>query len=272
MRQTPILPGVAGLPGTAAEATRMPIARRLAAIMGLGVRGYSLLMATNDEDTHQRVGQDLNRIVDRIHKNNGRVFSFSGDGLMAEFPSAVLALKCSLSIQATVARRNAKLGHARRIEYRVGINSGDVVVQGERTGGDAVNIAARLEQMARPGSIYISRMVFDQVGGIMPASYECLGEHYLKNITQSVTVYVVTPRKPRVAQSDAAASAATARRAVPAASRDHRPSVAVLPFRTQRGDHPSGDGGHVHPRGRHMGGAQRLSHAAINAERIIRGW
>jgi len=206
---------------------RRSAGRRLAAVMSVDIKGYSLLMVRDEEDTHGRVGAALSRLVRHIEKSHGRVFSFSGDGVMAEFPSAVEALRCALRVQAEAGRRNTRVGVERRIEYRIGINSGDVVDQDGRMGGDAVNIAARLEQIGQAGSITISTAVFDQVGRVVTAHYECLGPVALKNIRQTVTIYRVT--------GTAAASRAEMVR-VPDPVTDYRPSLAVLPFRTMRAD------------------------------------
>jgi adenylate cyclase len=136
------------------------IQRRLAAILGADIMGYSVLMARSEEETHRRVGIELDRVIREIEKGHGRVFSFGGDGLMAEFPSAVEALKCALRIQSYAGKRKADLPPEERILFRIGINSGEIVLQQERAGGNAVNIAARLEGIAEPGGIALSDAVF----------------------------------------------------------------------------------------------------------------
>jgi adenylate cyclase len=151
---------------------RRRIQRRLAAILAADVKGYSILMAGNEEETHRRVGAAIDRFVRRVEKSHGRVLSIAGDGLMAEFPSAVEALKCALKVQADAAKRNARLPQKQEIEYRIGINAGEVVVQQARAGGHAVNIAARLEQIADPGGIFISSTVFEQVSQVVATSYD----------------------------------------------------------------------------------------------------
>src|SRR6266404_9148315 len=153
------------------------VERRLAAILGADIKGYSALMALNEEDTHARVGAELDRVFHQIEKAHGRVFTFAGDGLMAEFPSAVEALKCALRIQAEMGKRNANLPPGTRIDFRIGINSGEIVLQKGRTGGHAVNIAARLEQLAAPGGICLSDAVFEQVRRVVAADYAFVGEH-----------------------------------------------------------------------------------------------
>jgi adenylate cyclase len=143
-----------------ADAGRRRIRRRLAAILGADIRNYSLLMAAAEEATHRRVNTALDRLVREIHRSHGHIFSHAGDGLMAEFPSAVEALKCALRVQADAGKRNARLPAEQRIEYRMGINSGEIMLQHGRPGGNAINVAARLEQIADPGGIFISASVF----------------------------------------------------------------------------------------------------------------
>ena len=159
-----------------------PLQRRLAAVMSLDVKGYSLLMGRDDADTHRRVGAGLTRAIDQIGRHEGRVFSFSGDGLMAEFPSAVKALLCALRIQAANARQHRRQHERRRIEFRFGVHAGDIVDQDGRAGGDAVNIAARLEQIAEAGTIFLSRDVFELTARVVHSDYAHIGERQLKNI------------------------------------------------------------------------------------------
>jgi TolB-like protein/Tfp pilus assembly protein PilF len=197
-------------------------------------------MERNEEETHRRVGAELDRFRREIEKSHGRVFSFAGDGLMAEFPSAVEALKCALRVQAEAGKRNAKLATNARILFRIGINSGELLLQKRRTGGTAVNIAARLEQIAEPGGISLSGSVFEQARRIVTASYEFLGEQRLKNIRDPVAVYGIRaaacsawvgmpslPRQTGPAMPDIGPMQSTA---------EYRPSLAVLPFRTLQKD------------------------------------
>ena len=115
-------------------ARRGRIERRLAAILAADIRGYSILMAGNEDETYRRVGAAMDRLVRQVKKSHGHVFSFAGDGVMAEFPSAVEALKCALRIQADAAKQNARLSKKREIEYRIGIHSGEIIVQQGRAG------------------------------------------------------------------------------------------------------------------------------------------
>ena len=140
--------------------SRTRIERRLAAILGADIAGYSALMERDEESTHQKVGAELECFNHEIKKSSGRVFSFAGDGLMAEFPSSVEALRCSLRMQADAERRNAARSAPDAIRFRIGLNSGELVIQNGRTGGTATNTAARLEQIAQPGLICFSAAVF----------------------------------------------------------------------------------------------------------------
>ena len=217
-----------GEPGSARRQRR--VVRRLAAVLSADIRGYSAMMADDEEHTHRRVGDEMARLMRLIKRFQGRVFSFAGDGLIAEFPSSVLALRCAFRIQAGFARRNAGVSEAQRIVFRVGINVGEVVAIGNRTGGNTVNIAARLEQAAEPGGILVSAAVFDQVKNTVPAGYERLGDKRFKNIREFVMVYKVVSSKfqpPITAAPEAPAMSSG--REMPA---DYRPSLAVLPFRS----------------------------------------
>jgi len=135
-------------PGAPARRSGQKIIRRLAAVLAWDISGYSAMMGRNEEGTHRRVGAEVTRIAKDIERAKGRIFSFAGDGLMAEFPSAVEAVKCALRIGAESRKRNAKLPTNEQIWYRIGINSGEIMVHNGRTGGNAVNVAARLEQAA----------------------------------------------------------------------------------------------------------------------------
>jgi class 3 adenylate cyclase/TolB-like protein len=223
----------------AAPTGRPPIGgqveRHLAAVIAVDIVGYSAMMGHDEEDTHRRVGRGFGRVFKEIEKSRGRVFTFAGDGIMAEFPSAVKALTCALRVHADIARRNAKLPEAQRIHYRIGINSGEIMIQGDRTGGTAVNIAARLEQLAEPGGICLSSVVVDQVKRIVAIDYLPMGEQRLKNIRDPVPVWRITPEScgswsgvPKVARRLVASFVR--------GTADYRPSLAVLPFRTLHPD------------------------------------
>jgi adenylate cyclase len=228
------------VPAARPGAGRRRLERRLAAILGADIAGYSALMERNEEETHRRVGAELERFYREIERSHGRVFSFAGDGLMAEFPSAVEALKCSLRVQAESSKRNTRLASDQRIIFRIGLNSGELILQKGRTGGTAVNIAARLEQIAEPGGVCLSGSVYEQVRRIVTAGYEFLGEQRLKNIKEPVPVYGI----PAAACSAWVAMPTLPRQIGPAipdagpmqTTVEYRPSLAVLPFRTLQQD------------------------------------
>ena len=214
---------------------RRSIHRRLAAILGADIRGYSALMGANEEDTHRRVNAAMDRLVREIQRAHGRVFSYSGDGLMAEFPSAIEALKCALRVQADAGKRNAQLPSDERIDYRMGINAGEIVLQQGRAGGNAVNIAARLEQIADPGGIYLSATVYEQVSSVVTTKYHPIGEQRLKNIRAPVMVYRIPPEACLSWTGMPSLSSREVRTDWPA-EEDYRPSLAVLPFRSFQED------------------------------------
>jgi adenylate cyclase len=230
MSQKDHVPSVLGL-----TKGRPRIERRLAAIMSADIKGYSALMTWNEEQTHRRVGAAMDRLARKIEKSNGHVLSTAGDGLMAEFPSAVEALKCALRVQADAAKNNARLPPEQEIKYRIGINSGEVVLQRGRMGGNAVNVAARLEQIGDPGGVCISSAVFEQVSRIIRTSYDRIGERHLKNIREPVLVYRVAPEA-CLAWSGRSAPNRQELLAGDLPSSDYRASLAVLPLRTLRED------------------------------------
>ena len=224
--------GQVGEPPIASGAARRGrIERRLAAILAADIRGYSILMASNEDETYRRVGAAMDRLVRQVKKSHGHVFSFAGDGVMAEFPSAVEALKCALRIQADAAKQNARLSKKRGIEYRIGIHSGEIIVQQGRAGGHAVNIAARLEQIADAGGILISNAVFEQVAHVVTTKYEELGERRLKNIGNPVHVHRIAPQVCQIWAGMPALRRNEARTETDV-SGDYRASLAVLPLRT----------------------------------------
>ncbi|MBV9812488.1 MAG: hypothetical protein JO326_07040, partial [Acetobacteraceae bacterium] len=210
--------------------------RRLAAILGADVHGYSALMSDAEEATHARVGAVMDRVRREIERHHGRVFSFAGDGLMAEFPSAVDALRCALRIQADIARRAdaAPTGEA-RIAFRMGLNAGEIIVQRGRTGGHAVNIASRLEQIADPGGICLSAAAYDQVRRVVTARFEPGGERRLKNIREPVAVYRLPPHACRE-WAGLPRPSRDAQEVARSSPPEYRASLAVLPFRTLQPD------------------------------------
>src|SRR6516165_5543244 len=168
--------------------------RRLAAILAADVAGYSRLMGADEEGTHERLRAHLRELVDpKIKEHHGRTVKHTGDGMLAEFASVVDAVRCAAEIQRTMADRNAKTAEDRRITFRIGVNLGDVIAEEDDIYGDGVNIAARLEALAEPGGICISRVVRDQIRDKLPYPFEDRGEQSVKNITRPVRVFALPP-------------------------------------------------------------------------------
>src|ERR1700748_2136745 len=172
----------------------MPHVRRLTAILAADVAGYSRLMGTDEEGTHERLKAHLRDLVNpKIAEHRGRVVKNTGDGMLAEFSSVVDAVRCAAEVQRAMADRNAQTPEDRRITFRVGINLGDVIVEQDDIYGDGVNVAARLEALAEPGGICISRVVRDQIRDKLPYPFEDKGEQSVKNIARSVRVFALHP-------------------------------------------------------------------------------
>ena len=165
--------------------------RKLAAIFSTDVAGYSRLMGDDEEATIRTLTAYRALISSLIRHYRGRVVDAPGDNLLAEFASVVDAVRCAVEIQHALKEKNAELPEHRQMQFRIGINLGDVIVEGERLYGDGVNIAARLESLAIPGGICISGTVYDQVETKLPLHYEYQGEQTVKNIAKPVRVYRV---------------------------------------------------------------------------------
>jgi len=170
----------------------MASTRRLAAILAADVAGYSRLMAADEEGTHERLQAHLRELLDpKIKEHRGRIVKSTGDGLLAEFSSVVDAVRCAVKTQRAMIDRNADTPEDKRIIFRIGVNLGDVIVEPEDIFGDGVNIAARLEALAEPGGICISRVVRDQVRDRLDYKFEDMGEQEVKNIARPVRVYAL---------------------------------------------------------------------------------
>jgi adenylate cyclase len=165
--------------------------RKLAAILSADAKDYSRLMEDDEEATVRTISVYRELMVGQIQNQNGRVVDAKGDNLLAEFSSVVDAVRCSVEIQKELKVRNDELPENRKMEFRIGINLGDVIEEGDTIYGDGVNIAARLEGLAGGGGICISRTAFDQVKNKMKLGYEYIGEHTVKNIAEPVRVYRV---------------------------------------------------------------------------------
>src|SRR5947207_3970644 len=170
----------------------MATTRRLAAILAADVAGYSRLMGADEEGTHERLKAHLRELVDpKIREHYGRIVKNTGDGLLAEFPSVVDAVRCAVEMQRGMIDREPEVPEERRIRFRIGINLGDVIAEEHDIFGDGVNVAARLEALAEPGGICISRVVRDQVRDKLDFGFEDMGEQQVKNIARPVHAYRV---------------------------------------------------------------------------------
>ena len=200
--------------------------RRLAAILSADVVGYSRLMGIDEAGTLTRLNALRREVIDpTIAAHSGRIVKLIGDGALVEFTSAVDAVICAIEIQRQICERDIGKSEVNPIQFRIGINIGDVIIQGDDILGDGVNIAARLEGIAEPGGISISEDVWRQVQGKVAAIFVDAGEQSLKNIARPVRVYRVEFDKER----------ATSAAQPPLSSRD-KPSIAVLPFQNLSGD------------------------------------
>jgi adenylate cyclase len=203
--------------------------RRLAAILAADVVGYSRLMGADEAGTLTRLKTHRRELIDpAIAGRGGRMVKLMGDGALVEFASAVAAVECAVEIQRAMALRNAKEPEARRIAFRIGINSGDVIVEGDDIYGDGVNVAARLEGLAEPGGVCISAKVHEEVRDRLDLSFEDLGEQEVKNIARPVRTYkvVLSP----------AVDPGGPRAAAPVPGLPDKPSIVVLAFQNMSGD------------------------------------
>ena len=198
------------------------VERRLSAIFVADVAGYSRLMGADEEGTHARLNEHLSALVyPEIEEHGGRIIRSAGDGMLVEFASVVNAMRCAVAIQRGMINQNTDVPTEKRIEFRIGINAGDIIIEGGDIFGDGVNVAARLEALCEPGGICVSDRVREDTQDKLNVAFEDNGEHQLKNIARPVRVY-------RVRLDDAPARAALA---LP-----DKPSIAVLAFKNLSGD------------------------------------
>ena len=198
------------------------VERRLTAILAADVAGYSRLTGIDEEGTHVQLKEHLRVLVDpKISEHRGHVVKNTGDGMLAEFSSVVDAMRCAVEVQRGMSERNTGVPQEKRIEFRIGINVGDVIIDSGDIFGDGVNVAARLEGFAEPGGICVSGRVKEYAQGQVDLAFEDAGEQQLKNIVRPVRVYRVR------------LNGTTAK---PAPPLPDKPSIAVLPFNNMSGD------------------------------------
>jgi len=187
-------PEQASIPATGSPGDDRPgnVERKLAAILAADVVGYSRLMGLDEEGTLEQLKEHRRALFDpKIIEHRGRIVKTTGDGLLVEFASVVDAVRCAVDVQRGMAERNAEIPGDRRLDFRIGINVGDVIIDGDDIYGDGVNVAARLEGLAEPGGIYVSRVVRDQVRDKLDFGFEDMGAQSVKNIARPVRVHRV---------------------------------------------------------------------------------
>jgi TolB-like protein/class 3 adenylate cyclase/Flp pilus assembly protein TadD len=207
------------------------VERRLAAIVAADVAGYSRLMGADEEGTLRQLKVHRKELVDpKITEHRGRIVKTTGDGMLVEFVSVVDAVRCSVEIQRGMVERNAEVPAEKCIQFRVGINVGDIIIEANDIYGDGVNVAARLEALADPGGIMVSRNVYDQVRDKLSFGFEDMGEQIVKNIARPIGIHRVSLAE------NAAPVVQGAARGVKTDLIVDRPSIAVLPFANMSGD------------------------------------
>jgi len=201
------------------------VTRKLTAIMSADIKGYSILMADDEVFTIKMLNEYRSIMSNCIGQYNGRVVDSPGDNVLAEFASAVDALQCAVEIQKRLKKENDRLVESKRLEFRIGVNIGDVIQDGNRIYGDGVNVASRIEGLAEPGGVCLSKSAYEQIKRKLDFGFEYMGEHSVKNISEPVSVYKVlldTQRsRPLVEEK---------------LELPDKPSIAVLPFVNMSGD------------------------------------
>ena len=209
------------------------VGRRLAAIVAADVAGYSRLMGLDEVGTARRL-REHRKVTDAlVAKHGGRLVKTTGDGVLLEFPSVVDAVECAVAVQAVMAERNQGVPEDRRMLFRIGINLGDILIEGDDILGDGVNIAARLEGIAEPGGMCISSSAYDQVRGKVAVEFADLGEQRLKNIDRPVRIYATKSSGHLGKAASVVSSHPEALKPLPLPD---KPSIAVLPFQNMSGD------------------------------------
>ena len=207
--------------------------RRLAAIWAGDIAGYSRLMGVDEEGTLRQLKAHRRELVDpKITEHRGRIVKTTGDGMLVEHVSVVDAVRCAVEIQRGMVERNATVPADKRIEFRLGINVGDIIIDGDDIFGDGVNVAARLEALADPGGIMVSSVVYDQVRDKLSFGFDDMGEQSVKNIARPIGVHRISIAEgaPLAANQPAAAASKSE------SAKSNRPSIAVLPFANMSGD------------------------------------
>jgi adenylate cyclase len=213
--------------------------RRLAAILAADVAGYSRLMGADEEGTLERLKALRRELLDpKIAEHHGRIVKTTGDGMLVEFASVVDAVRCAVAVQQAMLERNTGFATDNRIELRIGINLGDVIVEGDDLYGDGVNFAARIEALADAGGVLVSNTVYEHVRDRLPFVFEDLGQQQVKNITRPVRVYRVRPEGPHPDPPPHAGEGSSlgARVGAEPLPLPGKPSIAVLPFANMSGD------------------------------------
>ena len=199
------------------------VERRLAAILAADVAGYSRLMGVDEEGTLSALKKHRSDLIDpKVAEHHGRIVKTTGDGALVEFASAVDAVRCAMEIQRAMAQRNASIPEDRRVEFRIGINVGDIMTDGGDIYGDGVNLTARIEALATPGAICLSDSAYQKVNGKLALEVSDMGEKALKNIAKPIRVFEVGAEGATLKRSQLLQSG--------------RPSIAVLPFTNMSGD------------------------------------
>jgi class 3 adenylate cyclase len=188
------------------------VKRKIAAILAADIAGYSRLVAEDEEETLHRLAAHRAVLDDFVARRGGRIFNTAGDGVLAEFPSSVDAVRCALDVQDGIRARNLSFPPNRQMFYRIGVTVADVVERDGDLLGDGVNIAARLGGLANPGGICVSRAVYEQVANKIPVRFEDLGQQQVKNMPTAIHAYGIAPRSATAAPSAASAPAPTGRR------------------------------------------------------------
>jgi len=199
------------------------VGRRLAAIVAADVAGYSRLMGLDEVGTARTLREHLTVTDTLVANHGGRLVKTTGDGVLLEFPSVVDAVECAVAVQAAMAQRNEGVPQDQRMLFRIGINLGDILIEGDDIFGDGVNVAARLEGIADPGGICLSSSAYEQVRGKVPVDFTDLGEQTLKNIARPIRAY-------------AAGLNATTHQLAPLPASAPHLSIVVLPFTNIGGD------------------------------------